>query len=330
MPAGLELVQSYLSNVQFALTDGQTEHAQFLVDRAQEILGTQLSNGTPQTPHMQLHIGVGLNRGRKRWATPNADCVFGASAINSEGQTFGLFLVADGVGDHILAQKAARLALSVCVEHLFPRLKEGGQHGPALQSLLVEAVQRANRAIFSCNQKEAVDGRGMHATITVMVVVETEAYVANVGDCRMYLYQQSSGRLTQITRDHSTVATMVKNKEIPPEAMRMHPKRNEVNRGLGAKGEEEIDVFSGPVQVGDVYLLCSDGLWGMIPDEEIREILAASAYTQPFTLTEQFVSCALVKGGLDNIGLVVVQVASVSGGEQTIFTPLQALVPSPS
>ena len=206
----------------------------------------------PELIQMQLYRGIGLDRGQKRRASPNEDCAFAAQGYSADGTLFGIFLVTDGAGGQVLGQEAARLALRTCVDYLFPRL----------QSLLVAGVQQANLAIYAKNNEQVSRGGRMCTTITALLIMGTEACVANVGDSRTYHYHATYG-LTQITRDHSYVADL----QLTRDELRRHPKRNVIYRGLGDKAEQEIDAFCGPVQPGDVYALCSDGLWEMVSHE---------------------------------------------------------------
>jgi serine/threonine protein phosphatase PrpC len=332
MSTDLNLVQAYLQNIHAALANNQADHAQFLCTCAQEFLSAQRFTSAPSPVRAlwQLHMGMGLDAGRKRRAAPNEDCVFGATSVNSSGEIFGLFVVTDGAGGQVLGQQAARMALRTCVEHLFPRLQEGDVHGAFLQALLIEGVQLANRAVYLRNEEDVVRGGRMCTTITAMVVVGAEACVANVGDSRTYHYHPSSGRLTQITRDHSHVADLVAANLIKPDEIYTHPKRNEIYRGLGGKLTEEIDIFSGPIHIDDHFLLCSDGLWEMVTDVRIKEILSR-AQCSASAMSEQLVADALASGGLDNIAALVVQVRGVDvAGEQTIVAPVYTLVPLPS
>jgi len=292
---------------------------------------SHLSN--PEQSHypMQVHRGIGLDRGKKRVASPNEDCVFAAQGHTADGTLFGIFLVTDGAGGQILGLEAARLALRTCVDYLLPRLHDGrGLQGAALRSLLLAGVQEANRAVFQRNEANVgVEGR-MCTTMTAMVMLGAEACVANVGDSRTYHFNQCSGRLTQITRDHSLVADLVQSKEITRDDMRTHPQRNVINRGLGKQVEEEIDIFCGPVHIDDLFLLCSDGLWEMVPDVRIQEILS-QAQCPASALSEQLVADALAAGGWDNIAALVVQVRGVDvAGEQTIIAPAYTHAPLPS
>jgi serine/threonine protein phosphatase PrpC len=165
-------------------------------------------------------------------------------------------------------------------------------------------VEVANAAIYQRNLQLSPSSMG--TTVTAALLVGAEVYIANVGDSRTYLLR--SGALRQLTKDHSLVGQMVREGIISPDEIFTHPRRNEIYRCLGVTASVEVDVFCEPLQDGDVLLLCSDGLWEMIPDaQEIVGVLSAS-WLSADTMVKKLVQLALQAGGLDNIGLVVVQV----------------------
>jgi len=127
-----------------------------------------------------------------------------------------------------------------------------------------------------------------------------------VGDSRVYLYREDEG-LEQITRDHSSVARLVEAGAITPDEVYSHPKRNEIYRSLGHQSTVKVDTFSVPLQIGDVLLLCSDGLWEMVRDASIAGILESSLPDLARTC-DQLRQAALNGGGKDNISMIVASV----------------------
>ena len=170
--------------------------------------------------------------------------------------------------------------------------------------LLKDSVHRANLAIYQRNRKRE---EMMGTTLTAALVVDTTAYVVNVGDSRTYLYRQCDG-LQPITRDHSHVARMVEHGVITREEMYTHPKRNQIYRCLGDKASVEVDDFVVPLRMNDILLLCSDGLWEMVRDRDIEKIIASSG-PHPSQISAMLVQAALSRGGADNVSVVVVHVA---------------------
>jgi protein phosphatase len=168
----------------------------------------------------------------------------------------------------------------------------------------------------------------MGTTVTAALVVGPEVFVANVGDSRAYL--ERWGILRQLTRDHSTVAQMVVDGIIEPVDVYTHPKRNEITRCLGASPSVEVDMFCELLQDGDVLLLCTDGLWEMVPDGQQLVNVLSSSWASADYMAERLVQLALAAGGLDNIGLVVVlvRIEDISG-LQTIISPLEGTALTP-
>ncbi len=169
-----------------------------------------------------------------------------------------------------------------------------------------KGIAGTQEPIYQRNQQLSRSSSSMGTTVTVALVVGSEAFVANVGDSRTYL--QRSGALRQLTRDHSVVAQLVSHGFIAPADVYTHPQRHKIYRSLGGTPSVEVDVFHYQLRDGDVLLLCSDGLWEMLPNQQqIADVLSAPSATVDY-MTEKLVQLALAAGGLDNIGLVVVQV----------------------
>jgi serine/threonine protein phosphatase PrpC len=146
----------------------------------------------------------------------------------------------------------------------------------------------------------------MGTTITAAVVVGLTAFVANVGDSRTYLYREPEG-LRKITRDHSVVAYLVETGIIKPDDIYTHAQRNQIYRSLGANPLIQVDTFIEPLQTGDIVLLCSDGLWEMVRDERIQQILRDG--TDPSQMASALIEAALDGGGADNVSVIVVHAA---------------------
>ncbi len=320
----LALVGAYLHNLQLALVNDQPQHAELLLAHALHLMAPALTHQHPAVLPtdlpIQLSAGVGLDPGKKRRGKPNEDFVFAAQGtVAPRREPFGLFVVADGMGGHVNGQEASRLAIETIVDTILPLVRAGMMDDASWDELLRHGVERANLAVYQRNQQ--LSGSSMGTTVTAALIVGPETFVANVGDSRTYLYRPGQG-LAQLTHDHSTVAQLVEMGAITRDEIYIHPRRNEIYRSLGAAPSVEVDIFRETLHDGDVLLLCSDGLWEMVPDEQQLADVLSSSWASADYMAERLVQLALAAGGLDNIGLVVVRVRIEDiTGLQTIITP---------
>jgi PPM family protein phosphatase len=212
-----------------------------------------------------------------------------------EGRDETLFVVADGIGGFEAGEVASRIAVDVLKE-----LEPGAS--------FEAAISEANRRILAAGRgDERLSGMG-----TTVVAVrfggtrdEPVAQVAHVGDSRAYLLR--GGSLRPVTEDHSLVAELVRSGDLTRDQAAEHPQKNLITRALGADEEVEVDTSVLPVEAGDRFLLCSDGLSDMIPETRVGEILA-EAPGDPEKPARSLVSAALDAGGADNVTVIVVDV----------------------
>jgi serine/threonine protein phosphatase PrpC len=250
-----------------------------------------------------LDISTALDAGIKRRGKPNEDSLLALPAISNACvgvQPVGLFVIADGMGGHGNGQEASRLAITALHDALKLALV-GSPEDDNYQQVLAEGAHTANLAVYRRNRQQQSD---MGTTLAVALVIGNTAYIANVGDSRVYLHRESEG-LEQITRDHSSVARLVEAGAITPDEVYSHPKRNEIYRSLGHQSTVKVDTFSVPLQVGDVLLLCSDGLWEMVRDSAIENIIE-STLPDVSQVCDELRQAALDGGGKDNISLIAV------------------------
>jgi protein phosphatase len=207
-----------------------------------------------------------------------------------------LFVVADGMGGHIAGDVASSTAVSVI---------SGNATTASAENLetLAELVRAANKAIWE-KAGEDPNLRGMGTTCTLMLIDNTKAHFAHVGDSRAYLMR--NGQLSQITEDHTLVGRMVKEGKLKPEEAENHPQRSIITRALGVDADVEVDLLSLDLAVGDRIILNSDGLSSMISDDEIANAVREEA--DPQAASERLVELANHAGGEDNVTVVVVDI----------------------
>jgi protein phosphatase len=175
--------------------------------------------------------------------------------------------------------------------------------GEDVVQLVAGALKRANRAIHDRTLTE-VDKQGMGTTASVLLVSGARYLIGQVGDSRIYLLRE--GQLTQLTKDHSYVQEQVDAGFLTPEQARYHPYSNVITRCVGAGNDVEADIYRGEVRAGDLFLVASDGLTGMVDDRRLAQLLGSRA--DPERKVQALISEANGRGGLDNITAIIVQV----------------------
>ena len=215
----------------------------------------------------------------------------------------GLFIVADGMGGHAAGEVASEMAVQILQRELgdLRDLDEA-----TAGERVARALKHANKAIHDRTMSE-VDKQGMGTTASVLVIAGRKYLIGQVGDSRVYLLRD--GALRQLTKDHSYVQEQVDAGFLTPEQARYHPYSNVITRCVGASPEVEPDIYTGDVRVGDLFLVASDGLTGMVDDRRLQQLLLARV--APERLVHLLISEANGRGGLDNITAIVVQVAEL-------------------
>jgi protein phosphatase len=212
-------------------------------------------------------------------------------------EDLGLYLVADGMGGHTAGQLASRLAVETAVRAL--RTLEGA--AASLTEKLRYSVAAANREIYD-TARARPQLAGMGTTLVALLAGSERVALAHVGDSRAYLIR--SGRIRQLTDDHSLVGELVRRREISETAARGHPHRHVLTRALGVRRSVEPDLAELTPRTGDTFALCSDGLTGHVRDEEIGEAIAREADLD--AACAALVALANARGGEDNITLILV------------------------
>jgi len=225
---------------------------------------------------------------------------------NSNGRSWGLFIVADGMGGHAAGEVASGLAIRGATEvvlsaYLTPTLDANTPYDEdELKEIVRKAILQGNQYVL--NEARA-RGNDMGTTITMALVAGDRAVIGNVGDSRTYMYRE--GKLRRISKDHSLVMRLVELGQISDEDIYTHPQRNAVLRSIGDKPEVEIDLFTERLRPGDALLLCSDGQWEMTHDPQMSEIIAANG--DPQAACAALIVAGNAAGGDDNITSVLVK-----------------------
>ena len=212
-----------------------------------------------------------------------------------------LFVIADGMGGHQGGKQASEMAVAA--------IAATDLDGEALAERtdrLVDAVRDANRRIVERGSRES-DLNRMGTTLVALLLQHDEAAIVHVGDSRAYRWRD--GRLSQLTTDHTLVADLLRANEISEAEASTHPYRHVLTRALGAAEDVEADVSRLDVRPGDVYLLCSDGVSGMLGEPEI-EAIASGHHDDPETLCRELIAAANRAGGKDNATVIVVRCAA--------------------
>ncbi|HVE78654.1 MAG TPA: Stp1/IreP family PP2C-type Ser/Thr phosphatase [Gemmatimonadaceae bacterium] len=249
---------------------------------------------------MQLTVAARSDVGMIR--SGNEDSFY--SHANGTG---GLFIVADGMGGHAAGEVASEMAVQIVTRELSDvgtlKLNE-------IAVRIEQALKRANRAIYERTITE-VDKQGMGTTASVLVVTGSSYLVGQVGDSRVYLLRD--GVLRQLTKDHSYVQEQVDAGYLTPEQARYHPYSNVITRCVGASDDVVPDTYRGETKPGDLFLVASDGLTGMVDDRRLQQLMLARV--APDRMVEALIAEANGRGGLDNITAILVRVVSVDGGK---------------
>jgi protein phosphatase len=218
----------------------------------------------------------------------------------------GLAVLADGMGGYNAGEVASGIAVAMISAGLKKALASiTGELDVAMAEKLVgEHAVRANNAIFQASQSQQ-QYAGMGTTLVVALWHDDRLIVGHIGDSR--LYRMRASKLEQVTRDHSLLQEQIDSGLITKEQARHSQNKNLVTRAVGIDPEVEAEVHSYPVQVGDIYLLCSDGLNDMVTDEDMELTLSSLQANLPLA-AEQLVQQANDNGGRDNVSVILVRV----------------------
>jgi PPM family protein phosphatase len=250
----------------------------------------------------QLLVGCGHSAGLQR--DHNEDAIFTLTTTlvsNSTHTPFGFYIIADGMGGHIHGELASEIAVRAMSTHVIRNLYiplynlSSAAPNQSIQEIMQEGVQIAHRAIL-----QEVPGGG--STVTALLIMGSQITIAHVGDSRTYVIKDD-GHIESLTRNHTLVQRLQELGQISEEEAALHPQRNVLYRALGQKEPFEADVTSQRITTG-YLLLCSDGLWGVIPESAI--VSSVLSHAHPAQACQELVAAANAAGGPDNISAILI------------------------
>jgi protein phosphatase len=230
---------------------------------------------------------------------------------------FNLFVVADGMGGHASGEIASKLAIdeisdffrltAADVEVTWPFKMDKARN--YAENRLSTGIKVANKGLYEANHPQDGEDKDMGTTMVAVYFEKEHAYVAHVGDSRVYLWQPAQSKFSQVTEDHSLLNDYIRSGKLKPEEIAAFPYKNVILRALGQKDSVLVDVSHFTPAVGDTFLLCSDGLSGMVTDPQMQSILERTENLEK--CSHQMVDAANAAGGTDNVTCVLVRVAEL-------------------
>lgn len=218
--------------------------------------------------------------------------------LNQNGCAY--LILCDGMGGaragNVASEKTAEVFLQYLQEHCEPEMERD-----ELAQILVDGAAEANRTVYEMAENDPGQYSGMGTTLVGGVAVGNRVVLANIGDSRAYVID--GGRIAQVTEDHSVVEEMVRAGKLTKEEARHYPGRNLITRAVGVDADVEPDLYEVILRDGQILLLCSDGLSGMLTDSEIAEIVSSEENFE--RACEALIAGACGAGGTDNITVVL-------------------------
>jgi serine/threonine protein phosphatase PrpC len=272
------------------------------------VLDPESIEETPSS-HSELHINVvyGLSEGKQR--THNEDAFYTLTttlAYNENELPVGLYIVADGMGGHRNGEVASELAIRTIVEYILkdiytPLMSRNPQpSNSSYQEVFLAAIEEANDEIIR-------NSAGGGTTVTAVLIIGGQMTIAHVGDSRIYSVDED-GALEPLTRDHSLVRRLQELGQITSEEAAVHPQRNVLYRALGQGEPFEPEIISTARPSSGALLICSDGLWSILGQETLRQIIHDGV--TPQQTCDQLIDAANLAGGPDNISAIYVEFSS--------------------
>ncbi len=254
----------------------------------------------------QLLVGVGQSIGRQRDHNEDALFYFNSIFANSTNDnSFGVFIIADGMGGHEFGEVASSIASKTLGDYLVQKLysplfnpKFLGPPNESIQELLENGIKLAQNAVVH-------EAPGGGTTITAGLILGDQITIGHVGDSRLY-FIFPDGRIESKTSDHSLVRRLIDLGQISENDAKNHPNKNVLYRALGQSEPFRPDIMSLTIPKPGFVLFCSDGLWGSVEEDELFRL--ATSYENPSIACTKMVDAANKAGGPDNISVILVKI----------------------
>lgn len=223
--------------------------------------------------------------------------------ISTDSKDIGIFAIADGMGGHNKGEVASELAVENIIKFLKTNLVQNGSVKiNYIDDILKQAYNNVNSIIYKKSMEDDTFS-GMGTTLTMVILYDKTAYIANVGDSRCYLLQNDS--LKKVTRDHSLVEELIAQNAITEEEAKNHPRRNVITRALGTERMIIVDIYKEELNKDDILLLATDGLTGCVDKDEIKNILESNSDIE--SISNKLIEAANSKSGKDNVSVILIK-----------------------
>lgn len=307
-PGQMEEPSGNLDQKQVAMTDNEITRPMRLSLEDTAVVPRAVNSMAESGKQPWLQSAMRCHVGHVRARNEDSALAFDAESGGQEPLLpFGLYIVADGMGGHYAGHEASKQVSRLVARHVLERIyvpllyetgsTAGGPREP-IREVMLDAIQEANKSIHSADPD-----KDSGTTLTAALIFGRRLYVAHVGDSRAYL--MSDGELKPVTTDHSYVRRLQDAGQLTEDEAAFHPQRNMLYKAVGQGGELEIDTFTQVLPLKGKLILCSDGLWGLVPNSKLQEIVQAGESLQ--AAAEALIRQALDAGGGDNISVILVE-----------------------
>jgi serine/threonine protein phosphatase PrpC len=255
----------------------------------------------------QFIVGCAQSVGLQRDHNEDALFTLTTNLVSDDIQLpFGLYIVADGMGGHQYGEVASGLAVRAVSNKIIRKLYMP-IYGTRPSSPNASILEILNEAIQEAHQVVSREAPGGGTTMTAVLIIGEQMTVAHIGDSRAYLITPE-GEFRSLTRDHSLVKRLVELGQITTDEAAYHPQRNVLYRALGQGEPMEADINTSPLPLNNLLLICSDGLWGVVPEAELLRLIQDSS--SPQEACQRMIDAANAAGGPDNITAILVRLPS--------------------